>query len=62
VDRATVSTAPPDDADAYVRAEQDGLTTYVHRRLVALGNEPIYVGLDRLWVWSSLYVEAASAM
>lgn len=62
VDRATVSTTPPDDSDAYMRTERDGLTVYVHRRLVALGDEPVHVGLDRLWIWRSLYVEAASTM
>jgi hypothetical protein len=62
VDRATVSTTPPDDPDAYVRTERDGLTAYVHRGLVALGDAPIHVGLDRFWIWSALYVEAASTM
>ncbi len=62
VDRATVSTTPPDDPDAYVQTGRNGLTVYVHRALVALGDEPIHVGLDRLWIWKSLYVNAASKM
>jgi hypothetical protein len=62
VDRATVSTAPPDDSDAYVQMEREGITVYVHRSFVSLGREPIHIGLDALWVWKSLYVEAASRM
>ncbi len=62
VDRATVSTRPPDDPDAYVQTERDGLAVHVHRGLATLGDEPMHVGLDRLWIWRSLYVEAASQM
>ena len=62
VDLATASTEPPGDPDAYVQTERDGLAVYVHRSLVSLGDEPIRVGLDRLWIWRSLYVEAASRM
>jgi hypothetical protein len=42
--------------------EREGITVYVHRSFVSLGREPIHVGLDALWVWKSLYVEAASRM
>ncbi|MCS4033659.1 hypothetical protein GGQ02_002051 [Salinibacter ruber] len=62
VDRATVSTERPADLDAYVQTEQEGVTVYVHQALVSLRNEPMHVGLDRLWIWQSLYVEAASQM
>jgi hypothetical protein len=62
VDLATVATDPPDDPEAYVETERDGLTVYVHRSFVSLGDEPIRVGLDQLWVWKSFYVEAASQM
>ena len=62
VDRATVSTEPPDNLDAYHQIERNGLTVYVHRGLVSLGDEPMHVGLDQLWIWQSLYVEAASQM
>mgnify|MGYP006291813367 CR=1 FL=1 len=62
VDLATVSTEPPEETEAYAQTERDGLTVYVHRSFVSLGDEPIRVGLDRLWIWRSLYVEAASRM
>jgi len=62
VDRATVSTEPPDAPSAYVQTERKGLTVYVHQGLVSLGDEPMRVGLDQLWIWQSLYVEAASQM
>jgi hypothetical protein len=62
VDRATVSTAPPDDSDAFVHMEREGVAVYVHRSFVSFGREPIHVGLDALWVWKPLYVEAASRM
>ena len=62
VDRATVSTEPPDNLDAYHQIERNGLTVYVHRSFVSLGDEPIRVGIDQLWIWRSLYVEAASRM
>jgi len=62
VDLATVSIEPPEEADAYAETERDGLTVYVHRSFVSFGDEPIRVGLDRLWIWRSLYVKAASRM
>jgi len=62
VDLATVGTEPPVETEAYAQTERDGLTVYVHRSFVSLGDEPIFVGLDRLWIWRSLYVEAASRM
>jgi len=60
VDLATVGTVPPADPDAYVQIERDGLAVYVHRSLATLGDEPMHVGLDQLWIWKSLYVEAAA--
>jgi hypothetical protein len=62
VDLATVSTEPPTDPEAYVRADRDELEVHVHRSFVSLGDEAMHVGLDRLWIWSSLYVEAAAQM
>jgi hypothetical protein len=62
VDLATVATEPPGDSEAYLQTERDGLTVYVHRSFVSLGDEPMHVGLDQLWIWKSLYVEAASQM
>lgn len=62
VDLATVGTASPADLEAYVQTERDGLTVYVHRGLATLGDEPMHVGLDQLWIWKSLYVEAAAQM
>ena len=62
VDVATVSTNPPSVSDAYVRDEREGLTVYVHQSFVSLADEPIRVGLDRLWIWQALYIEAASQM
>ncbi|MCS4038631.1 CC/Se motif family (seleno)protein [Salinibacter ruber] len=62
VDLATVNVERPDDPEAYEQTERGGLTVYVHQSLVALGDEPMHVGLDRLWIWRSLYVEAASQM
>jgi len=61
VDLATVGTEPPDEPDAYVQAERQGLTAYVHRSFVTLGDAPLRVGLDQLWLWSSLYVEGATS-
>ncbi len=61
VDLATVGTEPPADAAAYLTDERQGVTVYVHRRFVALADEPLHVGLDRLLGWRSLYVEGASA-
>lgn len=62
VDLATVGTTPPPDPDAYVQTEQAGLKVYVHQSPVSLDDEPMHVGLDQLWVWTSLYVEAAAQM
>ena len=62
VDRVAVRTEPPTGGEDYRQTERDGLTVYVHKGLLALGDEPIHVGLDRLWVWKALYVEAASTM
>ncbi|MCS4195418.1 CC/Se motif family (seleno)protein [Salinibacter ruber] len=62
VDRATVSTEPPEDVNAYAQIKKEGLRMYVHRGLATLGDEPMHVGLDQLWIWKSLYVEAASQM
>jgi hypothetical protein len=62
VDLATVTTDPPDDSEAYIQTERDGLTVYVHKSFVSLGGDPMHVGLDRLWIWKSFYVEAASQM
>lgn len=62
VDLATVSTEPPEETETYVQTERDGLTVYVHRSFVSLGDAPMHVGLDQLWIWRSLYVEAASQM
>lgn len=62
VDLATVSTEPPDELEAYVQTERDGLTVSVHKSFVSLGDEPMHVGLDRLWIWRSLYVEARAQM
>lgn len=62
VDLATVSTEPPADREAYVETERQGLTVYVHKSFVSLNDAPLHVGLDRLWLWSALYVEAASQM
>ena len=62
IDLATVSTEPPGDPEPYLQTERDGLTVYVHRSFAALGDEPIRVGLDQLWIWRSLYVKAASRM
>ena len=62
IDLATVSTEPPADPEAYVRADRDELEVHVHRSFVSLGDEAMHVGLDRLWIWNSLYVEAAAQM
>jgi hypothetical protein len=62
VDRATVGTERPTDPEAYVRADRDGLEVHVHRSFVSLRDEAMHVGLDRLWIWTSLYMEAASQM
>jgi hypothetical protein len=56
VDLATVDTEPPVESEAYVRTERQGLTVHVARALATLSDEPLHVGLDRLWGWSSLYV------
>ena len=61
VDLATVSTEPPGDPEAYVQTEREGLTVYVYRGFVSLGDTPMHVGIDRLWIWRSLYVEGADA-
>jgi len=61
VDLAVVGTEPPSDLEAYVETERQGLTVYVHRSFVTLGDTPLHVGLDRLWLWSSLYVEGATS-
>jgi len=61
VDLATVNTEPPTDPETYLETEQQGLTVYVHRGFVALNDEPLRVGLDRLWLWASLYVEGAAS-
>ena len=61
VDLATVGTEPPADLEAYVETERQGLTTYVHRSFVSLSDAPLHVGLDRLWLWSALYVEGATS-
>ncbi len=61
VDLATVGTEPPADADAYLETERQGLTVYVHRSFVSLSDAPLHVGLDRLWLWSALYVEGATS-
>ncbi len=61
VDMATVGTEPPADLEAYVETERQGLTVYVHRSFVSLSDAPLHVGLDRLWLWSSLYVEGATS-
>ncbi|MCS3649476.1 hypothetical protein GGQ08_000770 [Salinibacter ruber] len=62
VDLATVSTEPPENVDAYAQVKKEELRMYVHRGLATLGDEPMHVGLDQLWIWKSLYVEAASQM
>ena len=62
VDRATVGPGRPADPEAYRRADRDGLEVHVHRSLATLGNEAMHVGLDRLWIWRPLYVEAAAQM
>ena len=62
VELAVASTEPPSDLEAYVETERQGLTVYVHKSFVSLSDAPLHVGLDRLWLWSSLYVEAASQM
>ncbi len=62
VDLATVSTEPPENVNAYAQVKKEELRMYVHRGLATLGDEPMHVGLDRLWIWRSLYVEAASQM
>ncbi|WP_103020332.1 CC/Se motif family (seleno)protein [Salinibacter altiplanensis] len=62
VELAVASTESPADLEAYVETERQGLTVYVHRGFVSLNNAPLHVGLDRLWLWSALYVEAASQM
>ncbi|PSQ68919.1 MAG: hypothetical protein BRD31_06755 [Bacteroidetes bacterium QH_2_64_26] len=63
-----------DDAAAAYAREQGGVLTlrtrarhgccggHVHRSFVSLGDEAMHVGLDRLWIWNSLYVEAAARM
>ncbi|MEF8797682.1 MAG: CC/Se motif family (seleno)protein [Salinivenus sp.] len=61
VDLAVVGTEPPADPEAYVETERQGLTVYVHRSFVSLSDTPLRVGLDRLWLWSSLYVEGATS-
>ena len=61
VDLATVGTEPPADPEAYVETERQGLAVYVHRSFVSLSDAPLHVGLDRLWLWSSLYVEGAAS-
>ena len=61
VDLATVSTESPVDPEAYVETERQGLTVYVHRSFVTLSDVPLRVGLDRLWLWASLYVEGAAS-
>ena len=62
VELAVASTEPPADPEAYVRADRDELEVHVHRSFVSLGDEAMHVGLDRLWIWNSLYVEAAAQM
>ncbi|WP_263834751.1 CC/Se motif family (seleno)protein [Salinibacter sp.] len=61
VDLATVGTEPPADPEAYLETEQQGLTVYVHTSFMSLSDTPLHVGLDRLWLWSSLYVEGAAS-
>lgn len=59
VDVATVTTDLPNKSTAYTQWEQHDLTVYVHSSFSVLSETPIHVGLDRLWIWASLYVEGA---
>jgi len=52
---------PPVDSEAYVGTERQGPTVHVACALATLSDKPLHAGLDRLWIWLSLYVGETDA-
>jgi hypothetical protein len=50
---------PPDEPEHYRAYEVAGITVYLERD-VAVGPEPLVVGLDGLWRWQRLRVEGTA--
>jgi hypothetical protein len=50
---------PPDEPEHYQEHDVDGITVYLERD-VAVGPEPLEVGLDELWRWQRLRVEGTA--
>lgn len=59
VDMAVVDTDPPANPADFVEVERQDVTVFVARDLATPGATPLHVGLDRLLIWRSLYVEGA---
>jgi len=47
---------PPDDPASYRSVDVEGITVYLEPEMTG-GEEPILIGIDRLWRWKRLRVD-----